>query len=221
MNVFKKLMQARVMLQQREIKKSGYNSFAKYAYMELGDFLIPTQSIFEELGLCGVVSFTKDEATLKIFDVHGKPEDPIIVIASPMGSAALKGCHEVQNIGAVETYQRRYLWSAAMEIVEHDAIESAPPAKPEPNKGDKPVEAFKDDPKGDVFRDLQPELQDYLRSVAKQMTQVMPDAAAAVVMKDEAVASWPDEDSNAIIIGLWSLLDAKTRAAIKKHQAEA
>lgn len=40
-----------------------------------------------------------------------------------MGSAALKGVHEVQNIGAVETYQRRYLWVAALEIVEHDALD--------------------------------------------------------------------------------------------------
>jgi len=30
----------------------------------------------------------------------------------------------VQNIGAVETYQRRYLWVTAMEIVEHDALDS-------------------------------------------------------------------------------------------------
>ena len=30
----------------------------------------------------------------------------------------------MQNIGAVETYQRRYLWVTAMEIVEHDALDS-------------------------------------------------------------------------------------------------
>jgi hypothetical protein len=30
----------------------------------------------------------------------------------------------VQNIGAVETYQRRYLWVAALEIVEHDALDA-------------------------------------------------------------------------------------------------
>jgi hypothetical protein len=51
------------------------------------------------------------------------PEDRI-VLTSPMGSAALKGCHEVQNIGAVETYQRRYLWVAALEIVEHDELDA-------------------------------------------------------------------------------------------------
>jgi hypothetical protein len=43
----------------------------------------------------------------------------------PMSSAALKGCHEVQNLGAVQTYLRRYLWTNAFEIVEHDAIDSS------------------------------------------------------------------------------------------------
>jgi hypothetical protein len=42
-----------------------------------------------------------------------------------MSSAALKGCHEVQNLGAVQTYLRRYLWVAALEIVEHDAIDAS------------------------------------------------------------------------------------------------
>jgi len=51
------------------------------------------------------------------------------VITSPMSSAALKGCHDVQNLGAVQTYIRRYLWVTAMEIVEHDAIDSSEPAQ--------------------------------------------------------------------------------------------
>lgn len=125
MSVYKKLMQARIKLHGMEVKKSGRNEFAKYSYMELADFLIPTQNIFAELELCGVVSFTKDIATLTITDIEDGTQ---IVITSPMGSAALKGCHEVQQIGAVETYQRRYLWVAAMEIVEHDALDSSPGA---------------------------------------------------------------------------------------------
>jgi len=36
----------------------------------------------------------------------------------------LKGCHEVQNIGAVETYQRRYLYTVSMAVVESDALET-------------------------------------------------------------------------------------------------
>lgn len=123
-NVHKKLMQARIQLQAQPVKKSGKNTFANYSYMELGDFLNPTQSIFANLGLCGVVSFTADVASLTITDTEDGSQ---IVITSPMGSAALKGCHEVQNVGAVETYQRRYLWVTAMEIVEHDALDSSEP----------------------------------------------------------------------------------------------
>lgn len=125
MSVYTKLMAARMKLHSQAIKKSGRNTFANYNYMELADFLIPTQTIFSELGLCGVVSFTADIASLTIIDTDDGSQ---LVLTSPMGSAALKGCHEVQNIGAVETYQRRYLWVAAMEIVEHDAIDGSPPA---------------------------------------------------------------------------------------------
>jgi hypothetical protein len=42
-----------------------------------------------------------------------------------MSTAALKGCHEVQNLGAVQTYIRRYLWVAALEIVEHDVVDAS------------------------------------------------------------------------------------------------
>ena len=114
-------MEARVTLQGEPLKKSGHNKFAEYEYFELGDFLPTVQNIFKTLGLCGVVSYDKELAKLTITDVD---DGTAVEITSPMGSAALKGCHEVQNIGAVETYQRRYLWVTAMEIVEHDALDS-------------------------------------------------------------------------------------------------
>lgn len=127
MSAYKKLMAARIKLQSSKLTKSGNNKFAGYQYFELGDFLPTVQNIFNELGLCGVVSFTQTLATLRVVDVDN-PES-FIEFTSPMGSAALKGCHEVQNIGAVETYQRRYLWVTAMEIVEHDALDSVTGSK--------------------------------------------------------------------------------------------
>lgn len=127
MSAYKKLMAARIKLQSSKLTKSGNNKFAGYQYFELGDFLPTVQNIFSELGLCGVVSFTSTLATLRVVDVDN-PES-FIEFTSPMGSAALKGCHEVQNIGAVETYQRRYLWVTAMEIVEHDALDSVTGSK--------------------------------------------------------------------------------------------
>ena len=130
MKVYKKLIDARNMLASVELAKSGHNKFAGYKYFELGDFLPSVQAIFKDVGLVDVISFTADTATMTIFDVE---DGSSIVFTSPMGSASLKGCHEVQNIGAVETYQRRYLYTTAMAIVESDALD-ATTAKEEPKK---------------------------------------------------------------------------------------
>jgi hypothetical protein len=139
MNIFEKLNLAREKFHSLKLEKTGHNKFAGYKYFELGDFLIPALKVFKEVGLTAVVSFDKDVATMQIIDIANTdvPNYPVIKITSPMGSAALKGCHEVQNIGAVETYQRRYLWVAALEIVEHDALDSSEPIKPETVKESK------------------------------------------------------------------------------------
>lgn len=132
MSVYTKLMNARLALQSAELKKSGNNKFAGYSYFELADFLPTVQGIFLEQGLCGVVSFGKEDANLTIIDIDN-PADRI-VINSPMAEAQLKGCHPIQNLGAVQTYLRRYLWVTAMEIVEHDALDASEPLKPEAKK---------------------------------------------------------------------------------------
>ena len=131
MSVLKKLMEARIKLQSTKIEKTGNNKFAGYKYMQLDDFLPATQEIFNNLGLCGVVSFHTEEAVLTITDTDG---GGAIQIKSPMSTCALKGAHEIQNLGAVQTYLRRYLWVTAMEIVEHDALDSSEPLKPEVKK---------------------------------------------------------------------------------------
>ena len=128
MNVYARLAAAREEFHALALKKSGYNKFAGYRYFELGDFVVSATALFRKHGLCAVVSFAPDVAMMDIINIV-VPEDRIR-ITSPFGSAELKGCHSVQNIGAVETYQRRYLWAAAIELVEHDAIEeSATPEK--------------------------------------------------------------------------------------------
>ena len=139
MSVYKKLQEARILLQNTKLNKSGKNNFAGYEYFELGDFLPQIQNICQKIGLCGVLSFTAQDAYLTIHDTDG---EGFVTFTSPMSSAALKGCHDVQNLGAVQTYLRRYLWTNAFEIVEHDALDATtggvePVKKPEP----KPVTA--------------------------------------------------------------------------------
>ena len=79
MSVHKKLMQARVKLQSVDMKKSGLNKFAGYSYFELGDFIPHVQTIFNDLGLCGVVTFNTEYAQLCITDTD---DGTVIVITT-------------------------------------------------------------------------------------------------------------------------------------------
>ena len=148
MSVYKKLQEARIQLQNTKLNKSGKNKFAGYEYFELGDYLPQIQNICQKNGLCGMVSFTAETAYLTIHETEG---DGFVTFTSPMSSAALKSCHDVQNLGAVQTYLRRYLWTNAFEIVEHDALDATtggvePAKKVEPKPVPLPVQ-LKAEPK--------------------------------------------------------------------------
>jgi hypothetical protein len=138
MSVYKKLQEARILLQNTKLNKSGKNKFAGYEYFELGDFLPPIQTICQKVGLCGVLSFNQEMAYLTIYDTDGGDSN-FVTFTSPMSSAALKGCHDVQNLGAVQTYLRRYLWTNAFEIVEHDSLDATTGSQPVTKVEPKPV----------------------------------------------------------------------------------
>ena len=198
MNIYAKLMQARLQLQNTDLKKSGHNKFAGYKYFELGDFLPTVQKIFEQVGLCGVVSYTAELATLTISDGTDQ-----IVITSPMGGANLKGCHEVQNIGAVETYQRRYLWVTALEIVEHDVLDATTGSDTV-----KKPEAVT--PLAGALDHYTKEEQESLRWVAEQIEGLV--AQGDLEKAKENVKQFKSQDK----VALWSLLSSKTRSTLKK-----
>jgi len=134
-NIYEKLQKCRVELQESNVKKSGHNKFAGYTYYELGDFLPTINKICLENKIFCSVSFGSEMAILEAVNAE-KPEERVL-FTSPMSEANLKGCHPIQNLGAVETYQRRYLYSTAFEIVEHDALDST-------NGSEKPSEPRQD-----------------------------------------------------------------------------
>ena len=198
--VHKKLMEARMLLQHAPLKKSGHNKFAGYSYFELGDFLPTINSIFFKVGLCGVVSFDKELATLTITDYDDNSE---IKLTSPMAEANLKGCHPIQNLGAVETYTRRYLWVSAMEIVEHDALDSSAPLK-EDKVIISPTQGAQDN--------IPPEELQYLQEMAMELI--------AMCEQGDPKAAWDKLEGENLDseqkIALWTLLPSKVRSALKK-----
>jgi hypothetical protein len=197
MNVYKRLNLARQDFHSSEIKKTGLNKFAGYTYFELGDFIVPAIKIFKNHGLIGIVSYGKEIAELRIIN-EDNPEEQI-TITSPMSEAALKGCHPVQNLGAVETYIRRYLWVSALEIVEHDALDMTT-GKDAPKH--KPTD-------GSVVTEKQ---MTQLRDVAMEIIAHM--ASDDLIGAYEEYICVTDAEEKTY---LWSLLDSKVRSALKKH----
>lgn len=118
MNIFEKLMEARKQIKAKDLKKSGQNTFAKYNYYELADILPAIQESCEKVKILPVISFTNEQAILTIYDLESKDT---IEFTSPMVESEMKGATRIQNLGAVETYQRRYLYMTAFEIIEADA----------------------------------------------------------------------------------------------------
>jgi hypothetical protein len=197
--VHKKLMQARIILQNAPLKKSGHNKFAGYSYFELGDFIPTINQIFNEVGLCGVVSYDSEIASLTITDTD---DGTSLVITSPMAEANLKGCHPIQNLGAVETYTRRYLWVTAMEIVEHDALDSSAPIKEEkiiitPTQG--------------AMDSIPEDEQNYLKELAVDLI--------ATCEQGDPKAAWVKLEAENLDseqkVALWTLLPSKVRSALK------
>lgn len=211
MNVYQRLNDAREKFHALKLQKTGHNKFAGYYYFELGDFLIPALKVFRECGLCAFVTFEKDVARMAIISVdEPEPMAPgkFILIESPMGSAALKGCHEVQNIGAVETYQRRYLWVAALEIVEHDALDATTGKdKAEPKK----AFAAPHKPTDGAMDSLPQDQQEYIRELAADVVEVMKSGGQAEAFDRIEI----EQLDNMQMVSLWSLLDSKTRSALK------
>ena len=203
-SVHKKLMAARISLQEAPLKKSGHNKFAGYSYFELGDFIPTITEIFYNIGLCGVVSFGKELASLTITDTEDGSE---IVLTSPMAEANLKGCHPIQNLGAVETYTRRYLWVSAMEIVEHDALDSSAPLREEKQA---PVIT----PTQGAMDNIPIEELRYLDELAMDLiaTCEQGDPKAAWVKLEEQNLDGEQK------IALWTLLPSKVRTALKKSK---
>ena len=203
MSVYTKLNDARAKFHALELKKTGHNKFAGYKYFELGDFMPAINEIFAKTGLCGIVSYGTDLATLTITDVDDQSS---VTITSPMAEAALKGAHAIQNLGAVETYSRRYLWMTAMEIVEHDALDSSEPVKP---KLISPMQGAQDN--------VTPEDLEYLKELSAEVIEMVNAGGVAEAYKKIQGQNLDNEQ----MIAFWSLLPSNVRTKLKKAKETA
>ena len=122
--VYERLTEARLLIAKKGMKKNGKNTFAGYTYFELADILPAVNEVNKECGIVSVFNFNEKVAELEIVKADNPQQFITFKFAYSPDGASLKGCHKVQNDGAVQTYVKRYLYQNAYEIAEGDALDS-------------------------------------------------------------------------------------------------
>lgn len=174
MNIYEKIQKAKELILLANLKKSGKNKFAGYTYYELSDLLPKIIQVCNELKMFTRINFTDEVATLEIINIE-KPEE-IVTYTSPMKELVLKGANAVQAMGGVQTYQRRYLYMAAFDIIENDMFDASPPLKEE--QPYKPAKKVKEEtketppPKPETVEKMNTLMTNYAKKLGKDIEVV-------------------------------------------------
>ena len=149
MNIYQKLLKARAMFLEADVKKTGKNMHLSFKYFELEDIVPTATRIFGEVGIVPLVNFTADTATITMVNTDNPEEtvtfvSPFNQIAPIVSNTGKQATNEMMALGSSITYMRRYLYMIALDICESDGIDAnagvpapaapvpkAPPATPE------------------------------------------------------------------------------------------
>ena len=124
LNIYQKLQKSRVEIQEAGLKKTG-KGYSNFGYFELSDFLPTINKVCFENGLTPIFKFSKDKASLTIMNNDCTEEN--IYFETPLEMASIMKGSAIQQIGATQTYARRYVYMMAFEIAESDMVDSIEP----------------------------------------------------------------------------------------------
>ena len=162
MNLNESIIKIRVELQNAKLKKSGKNKFAEFDYFELADFLPKLNELMLSEGLNDIF-YIKDN--IAILEIHKGDEVniykmPFVMFETPTNRREdrstgevyeVKSMQDIQYLGALNTYYKRYLYINAFGITDGEIIDSMnnTEIKPEPKATPKQIELllkiYKDD----------------------------------------------------------------------------
>lgn len=133
MTVQEKLQSVRVELQELKLKPSGNNTYSKFTYFELKDFLPAVNKLFQAKKLFSKTSLFfdrkgKEFAKLRISNAEKLDDYEEWIVQTAEVSIGKKdgsgGAQPIQNLGGKITYMRRYLFLLALEIIEPDFVDN-------------------------------------------------------------------------------------------------
>ena len=141
-NLNESIIKIRVDLQNSKIKKSGKNKFANFDYFELSDFLPRLNELMLQEGINDNFKITNDLATLTLIKGEEKQEYtiPFVIFDTPLTYKKDKSgnylkdkngeyiqvpsMQDIQYLGALNTYYKRYLYLNAFGVTDGEIIDS-------------------------------------------------------------------------------------------------
>lgn len=141
------IISIRVKLQEAKLKKSGKNKFAGFDYFELADFLPKLNELMLEEDVNDRFYIKDDYATLELIKGEDKQTYtiPFFVYPTPLNKNGVPSMQDIQYLGALNTYYKRYLYLNAFGITDGEIIDSmdngtSEEPEPEPKATPKQIE---------------------------------------------------------------------------------
>lgn len=131
LNIYQKVQTVKCELQKSVDGKSGKNTFSKFSYLQLTDFLPKLNELNNKYGLFTHfhidTTYNQDgvkieKAVLKIVDMDNVNSG--LTYESETADAIVKGATAIQNLGSLHTYMRRYLYVEAYDLAVEDDLDS-------------------------------------------------------------------------------------------------
>ena len=131
----KSIIKIRVELQNAKLKKSGRNKFAGFEYFELADFLPKLNELMLEEEMNDRFYVQNGYAVLEL--IKGEESQTYTIPFSqfdvPVNKQGQPSMQEIQYLGALNTYYKRYLYLNAFGITDGEVIDSLDNNNLQPN----------------------------------------------------------------------------------------
>lgn len=123
-----KIINIRVELQNSNIKKSGKNKFAGFSYYELSDFLPKLNELMKVYKINDRFTIADNVAMMQLIDCESNEMAvftmPFVNFDVPTNKNGIKQMQDIQYLGALNTYYKRYLYLNAFGITDGEVIDS-------------------------------------------------------------------------------------------------
>ena len=119
------IISIRVKLQNSKLKKSGNNKFAGFDYFELADFLPKLNELMLEEGVNDLFTIEEEVVTLTLIKGNEKQvyKMPFTRFSTPVNKNGQPSMQDIQYLGALNTYYKRYLYLNAFGITDGEVID--------------------------------------------------------------------------------------------------